>query len=359
MKIGIIGGGQLALMLIQSHEEHEYLILEPKKNSSTSKIARSLNFNYDNLEGLKILYNDTDVITYEFENILVETLDLFKDKIFPNIKLLEISQNRLLEKEYAKSLDIKTANFHEISNIQDLENIILNSDSNWILKTITGGYDGKNQLIIKDKLITKEIINFISNKKCILEEFVKFKYETSLIMTRDKNNNFVYLMPTKNIHKNNILWITHNLDEIDFFDTMVQYTKSLMEALNIIGTLAVEFFITKNEVIFNEMAPRPHNSGHWSIEGTTASQFYNHINAITNQKLKKPTNIGYTAVINLIGDKYLIAKKKIKFNNNIIFHDYYKDEVKDGRKMGHISINYRYKHDVQNQLNKIIKVLKD
>ena len=359
MKIGIIGGGQLALMLIQSHGEHEYLILEPKKNNSISKIAKSLNFNYDSLEGLKTLYDNTDVITYEFENILVTTLEEFKDKIYPNIKLLEISQNRLLEKRYAKSLNIKTVNFHEISNIKDLENIVSNSDNNWIIKTITGGYDGKDQLIIKDKIITDEVINFISNKKCILEEFVKFKYETSLIMTRDKNNNFVYLMPTKNIHKKGILWVTHNLDGIDFLDIMVKYVKSLMEGLNIIGTLAVEFFITKNEVIFNEMAPRPHNSGHWSIEGTTASQFYNHINAITNQELKKPVNIGYTAVINLIGKKYLTAKKKIKFNNNIIFHDYYKDGIKEGRKMGHITINYRYKHDVQNQLNEIIKVLKD
>ena len=359
MKIGIIGGGQLALMLIQSHKEHEYLVLEPKRNSSVSKVAKSLNFNYDDLEGLKALYDNTDVITYEFENILVKTLNQFKDKIFPNIKLLEISQNRLLEKRYAKSLNIKTVNFHEITNMKDLENIVLNSDNNWILKTITGGYDGKDQFIIKNKIITNDIIDLVNNKKCILEEFVKFKYETSLIMTRDKNNNFVYLMPTKNIHKNSILWVTHNLDEIDFIDTMVEYVKNLMQELNIIGTLAVEFFITKNEVIFNEMAPRPHNSGHWSIEGTTASQFYNHINAITNQELKEPVNIGYTAVINLIGKNFLIAKRKMKFNKNIIFHDYYKDEVKDGRKMGHITINYRYKHDVQNQLNEIIKILKD
>ena len=358
MKIGIIGGGQLALMMIQSQPHHEYFVLEPKIKNSVVGFATILNQPYDDVNALHKLMNTCDVITYEFENIPSDALSIIQSKLLPNSQLLQISQNRMFEKNNAKKANIPTTIFHPINNVADLEIILKNSKNHkWVLKTNTGGYDGKGQIVITNTTITPEIINMLKSNECILEQWVAFEYETSIIMTRDSKNNYAYLQPTKNIHKNNMLWITHNLDEIQFVDKMVSHVKKLMSMLNVIGTLAVEFFITSDGPVFNEMAPRPHNSGHWSIEGTTSSQFNNHINAVTNTKLIQPINIGYTAMINLIGDVYTNAKKIIQFNKNVILHDYFKDKVVENRKMGHITINYSSKEQVLNKLQEIKQLL--
>ena len=355
-KIGIIGGGQLALMMIQENPKHYYYVLEPKKMCSVNNFATIINKSYNDIDALMELQNSCDVITYEFENIASDALKVIRNNLYPNPDILTIAQNRITEKEFAKSLKIPTPVFFKINNLDQLIHILdKNILAKWILKTTVGGYDGKGQIMIKNNVITEDIKNMVNSCECILEEVIDFEFETSLIMTRNKLGEFVYLPPTTNIHKNNILSVVHNFNKIKFEKEMVNYTKKIMDKLNVIGTLAVEFFITKTKAIFNEMAPRPHNSGHWSIEGTNASQFINHINAVINNKLITPKKNGYTAMINLLGNDITNAKEKIKFDDNVILHDYFKDKIMSNRKMGHITINFKTMIETKNMLNEILK----
>lgn len=354
MKIGIIGGGQLALMMIQSSPEHEYVVLEPKVNCSVREYAKLIIAPYEDKDALMQLFNQCDVITYEFENIPANALKIIETKLFPNSEILHISQNRLREKMMAQSLGIPTPQFFAISSIEDLKHAFSNISGKAVLKTTTGGYDGKGQIVIKNKEITDEIKAMINKTECILEAFVDYKYESSVVASRDKWGNFVFLPSTLNTHKDGILFTTSNLETISF-KNQVKATKEIMEKFNVIGTLAVEFFETDFGFVFNELAPRPHNSGHWSIEGASVSQFRNHILAITNEKVILPENKKWTIMINLLGQDYIKAKERIEFNEKVIMHDYFKDEVKPGRKMAHICVVSDNKEECKELAKNVLK----
>lgn len=358
MKIGIIGGGQLALMMIQESPEHSYFVIDPNKNCPASKETPNIIVaKYDDINALEELYKNCDVITYEFENIPSKALSIIEDKLFPNSKILEISQNRLKEKNLAQSLGIPTPRFFAIENIKDYENAINQFEGKAILKSVSGGYDGKGQILIKNKIISEDIKDLINNGTCILEVFVDFKFETSIVANRDKKGNVVFLPNTLNVHRNGILFTTSNLETIAYKKLLVA-TKRIMNELDVVGTLTVEYFETDYGFVFNELAPRPHNSGHWSIEGSTVSQFRNHILAVTGQEVIVPEKKKFTIMVNLLGEEFTKAKKNIDFNENIILHDYYKEEVREGRKMGHITIISDSKQETTKLADYVIERIK-
>lgn len=334
MRIGIIGGGQLGMMLAEAAEKyhHQIFVLEPKKNPSVSHTTSIIiPYPYEDPQGLELLNLNSDVILYEFENIKVEYLKKYVHKIPQGIKALTISQDRIAEKMFAKSLGIPTPQFIVINRKEDLSQAFYPS----ILKTTRLGYDGKGQYAL---MCRDDIKNIEIDQPMILEEYIPFDDEISVVLTRDMYDQIAFLPIIKNHHKNGILETSfplwHGYDDIR--DESYRYAKRLVEELDYVGTLAIEFFVKDHQIIFNEMAPRPHNSGHFSIEGATISQFENMILAVTNNHVIKPEVTTKSLMINVLGQhqNYILQAKKI---TEVFIHDYHKEEALINRKIAHIT----------------------
>jgi 5-(carboxyamino)imidazole ribonucleotide synthase len=284
---------------------------------------------YNNPIALQQLVEECDVVTYEFENVDLELVARYHHKIPQGAKALQYSRNRLLEKRYANSLGIPTPHFKEVHQRSD---IFVPS----IVKTNEGGYDGKGQFLLRSK---QDVDHILINDTIsyICEEYITFDFEVSCVATRSSKGEIVFYPIARNIHRNGILSQSIIYDDIpESIITLVhQYTKKIIDDLDYVGTLAVEYFVRENEVLFNEFAPRPHNSGHYTIEGCNVSQFDNHIRAITGQSLVEPKLVSYTFMINELAENEDYVKR---IDNNICtYHDYFKSERKPQRKMGHIT----------------------
>lgn len=348
MNIGIIGGGQLGLMMAQAAIKlgHKIISLDPDKSSPIIKISSyHISEDYNNKKALEELYNLSDVITYEFENVDLEMIKKYQDKIPQGYLALHYSKDRLIEKEYAQSLGIKTAKFNQYKDNSVFEYPC-------IIKTTKGGYDGKGQFVIKDEddFIKTELDPGIDY---IVEELIDFDYEISVVISRDYFNNISVLPIPINKHVNGILY-TSTIDNsipIDIKFKAIEYSKLLINDLGYIGTMAIEFFVKGNDVIFNEFAPRPHNSGHYSIEGCNVSQYKNHILAITKQKIIESRLTKKTLMVNVLGQNinYIMNSRN---HDDAFLHIYGKKEYRKNRKMGHITI---VSEDSVNILEKIIK----
>ena len=334
MRIGIIGGGQLGMMMAESaiKHGHEIISLDPNPNCSISRYAtKHLSYDYNDKKGINEIIEESDVLTYEFENVNASVIKEIEDKLPQKTTALKISQNRLKEKDLAKKLNIPTPSYTKYEN----EKSVFYPS---VIKTTSGGYDGKGQSRLMNSHEFKAE-DFDSKYEYIVEELIQFDYEISCIGCRDNYNQIVYYPIPLNVHKNGILFtstVTNKIPEI-IQDKAREYTKRIMEELDYIGTLAVEFFIKDMEVIFNEFAPRPHNSGHYTIEGCNVSQFENHILAITNEHVIKPILLKNSIMINVLGQniKYYELAKNL---DNVYIHDYFKSECRNNRKMGHITI---------------------
>ena len=293
---------------------------------------------YDNHNSIDQFIRSVDVVTFEFENIPYETLNKINNvkPVLPHPSINKIVQNRLTEKDFINKLNIRTTQYTSINNEKDIfsnENLIPG-----LLKTCTLGYDGKGQHKINSiEDLKNENIDF--NKKYILEKLVKFKKEISVIITRFKNEKFEIYEPVENIHEDQILKYSKIPADINekISEESKKWTRIIAEELKYIGTLCVEFFIDKNDNLYvNEVAPRVHNSGHLTINAYNISQFENHIRAVCNLELVKLNKISNAKMVNLIGDQIEIYRKK-KYSSNEFFFDYLKNEIKDKRKMGHLT----------------------
>ena len=342
INLGIIGGGQLGSMLS---------VAAKKLNIKTTIYCDDLNAPAQNFCNEFIFgeYNDTskilefaskvDFITYEFENIPFETLhEMNKLKpVLPKPSVNRLIQHRLAEKDFINKLNIRTTRYASIEKKTDIEP--LEDFLPAILKTTTMGYDGKGQFVI-NKIDELDSLNIDFSKDYILEKRVKLKKEISVIITRFANNSYEIYDPIENTHENQIL--KHSKIPADISDEILKQSKDwsvrLSEELKYIGTLCVEFFIDRNENLYvNEIAPRVHNSGHLTINAYNISQFENHIRAVCSLEkipLKKLSN---AKMINLIGNEITHYRKNSNFKDNEFFFDYLKKEIKEKRKMGHIT----------------------
>lgn len=330
---------------------HTITSLDPNPNCSITKYSDChISKDYNDKEVLQYLNDHCDVITYEFENVDLDVLQKYTNRIPQKLKALEISRNRMIEKNYAKALGIKTPNYNLVSKSKDIF-------TPSIIKTLTGGYDGKGQYLISNTTNISNV-NKIGKIPYICEELVLFDYEISVIGTRDTKGTIVYFPIPVNTHKNGILHtsiIDGNISK-SISDLAYKYTKLILEDLDYVGTLAVEFFVRGDEVLFNEFAPRPHNSGHYSQEGTTVSQFKNHILAITGENIIEPTLIKNTIMINVLGQNknYYINAKELP---NATLHDYYKSSTRTNRKIGHINCTYNTMEERNETMKTILKEL--
>lgn len=337
MKVGILGAGQLGRMLAISGYplNHQFGFLAASENEPSSLLGKV--FINDN----NALVDFADVITFESENTDIEKIkEISKNTaVYPSEKSLFVAQHRGREKALFDKLNIPCAPYKMVNSKQDLEQAIDTIGLPAILKTATEGYDGKGQFFIRSKTQVNEAWKSMNGVESILEGFVHFKRELSLIAVRDANNNHKYYPLVENTHHNGILRLT--VAPAQSIGSQVQktaqhYMQTLLDKMNHVGVLTIELFETQKGLIANEIAPRVHNSGHWSIEGAHTSQFENHIRAITGLPLGDTTpNHPFCAMINIIGK---IGDVNTVLNMpNTHLHLYDKDERAD-RKLGHINI---------------------
>lgn len=344
-KIGILGGGQLAKMLCDAGQEMGYktIVLDSSKDSCAKFSADIfLEGSYTDRELLKKMVENSDVITYEFENIPSETIGMLIElggNIPQGKKPLYISQNRIREKESVNKIGIRTVEYRTVNSREELIKSAEELGYPVILKTASGGYDGKSQWIIKK---IEELNNIsLEDKEYILEKMIDLKKELSVMVFRNKRKEVVTLPVVENINRGTMLYesivpakINESLER-----EITELAIKIMKELDFIGVLGVEFFMdNKDQLYFNEMAPRPHNSGHYSIDCCDFSQFHLHLKSLGDEELPNPILLRKGLMRNIVGkeiEEYSINKK---VDENIKVHIYGKKEWKQGRKMGHITI---------------------
>ena len=340
--LGILGGGQLGSMLSVAAKKLNIKTViycndgeAPAKNFCDDFIYAE----YDNIEQINDFAKKVDIITYEFENIPFETLnELNKLKtVLPKPSVNRLIQHRLAEKDFINKLNIRTTRYVHIESKEDL--LPLGDFLPGILKTTTMGYDGKGQYPIKNiEEISSLNINF--DNEYILEKLVKLKKEISIIVTRFKNNKYEIYEPVENTHENQILKNSKIPAEISkkIFDQSKEWAVLIAEELKYIGTLCIEFFIDRNDNLYvNEIAPRVHNSGHLTINAYNVSQFENHVRAVCSLEQVPIKKLSNAKMINLIGNQIIPYREGLKLKDNQFFFDYLKKDIKEKRKMGHLT----------------------
>ncbi len=343
--IGIFGGGQLGRMLVNAasrlgYKTHVYC---PEKDSPAFEVATDYTVApYENTIALKDFLTKVDVVTFEFENIPSDSLKLLEDTlpVRPSPDLLQISQNRLREKNFINAHEIPTTNYHRVTSADELDRAVERVGLPAILKTTELGYDGKGQVRIKNAEDAQDAWENLGEVECVLEAVVDFELEVSVIVARGLNGQQASFSPVENIHKNHILDKTiapANLSQ-SLSKKAQKYALTLAKAADLRGLLAVEMFVTKQgEVLINELAPRPHNSGHWTMDACVTSQFEQQIRAVCNLPLGGTERICDAVMHNLIGDQVNDWQDHIK-NPHAKVHLYGKKEARPGRKMGHVTI---------------------
>ena len=341
--IGILGGGQLGQMLSMAASRLGFKthIFEPSENPPASNVASKFTrAEYDDYDALKQFASSVDVVTYEFENIPTAALDIIEtqSEIFPNREALKISQDRLIEKEFINKLGFKTASFCEVNSIEELIHAINQIGAPSILKTRRFGYDGKGQVKVQPSSKPEEIWKNLGEKALILEGFINFSSEFSVIGSRSKDGQISCFDPGENVHKDGILRTTtvpaHLTNQQKTEAVLI--TAKILETLKYVGVIGIEFFLEKNSLIINEFAPRVHNSGHWTQNGCTVDQFEQHIRAITGWKLGNAERHSDVIMENLIGDEIYKTNQLVE-DGSIALHLYGKADVNPGRKMGHFN----------------------
>ena len=340
--LGIIGSGQLGSMLCQAAKKlnvQTVVISDDEHGPAQNYCDKFIFSKYDDRAKIKEFIKKVDVVTFEFENIPYETLDeINKSKsVLPKPSVNRLIQHRLAEKDFVNNLNIRTTRYVSIEKKSDIES--LEDFLPGILKTMTLGYDGKGQHPIKS-IEDLNLLNIDFSKGYILEKLVKLKKEISIIITRFKNQKYEIYEPIENTHQDQILKHSKIPADIDnkIFDQSKDWAISIAEELKYVGTLCVEFFIDKNDNLYvNEIAPRVHNSGHLTINAYNVSQFENHVRAVCGLEQIPLEKISNAKMINLIGDEISTYRKISKLNDNEFFFDYLKKEIKEKRKMGHLT----------------------
>ncbi len=339
MNIGILGGGQLARMMAQAGAPLglKFMFLCPDSQACAAPFGEHLCAPYDDKSARERLARWADVVTYEFENIplsLVESLEQ-QVPLHPASSVLSVARDRMSEKLLFHSLGIPTAKFAPVDSLEMLTSAIGDIALPAILKKRTQGYDGKGQALLRKESDLPAAWQEIGKVPCIVESMVAFRRELSIIGARNQKGDMVFYPVSENHHRDGILRLS-----ISRLDDAMQVgaeakIRSIMDNLGYVGVMALELFQVGEELFANELAPRVHNSGHWTIEAVEASQFENHLRAICQLPLGKTSSSHTTAMVNLIG--HLPAEAQIRNIPGASLHLYGKSE-RPGRKVGHVTL---------------------
>lgn len=341
--IGILGGGQLGRMLSVAASRLGYKahIFEPSANPPAADVAHALTTaSYDDLAALRAFAASVDVITYEFENIPTAALDALEAlcPIRPNRRALAISQDRLLEKDFLTGLGLTCAPYAPVNSAADLDAAIAKIGAPAILKTTRLGYDGKGQARIKSAADAPAALASMAGAPSVLEGFINFSHEVSVIAARGLDGSVACYDPGENVHKDGILSTTTlpaRLSPTQRTDAILLAAR-ILNALDYVGVMGVELFVTASGLIVNEIAPRVHNSGHWTQNGCAVDQFEQHIRAVAGLPLGDGSRHADVVMENLIGDD-IDRIPAILRERDAALHLYGKAEARPGRKMGHVN----------------------
>ena len=362
LRIGILGGGQLGRMMALAGYPLDLAFSFYDSNPDCPSAALGQRFGdaEHSTASLDAFIDSADVFTYEFENIPVAWVERIaaKKPVFPGVKSLAVSQNRLNEKQLFAALKIPSARFAAIRSEADLQDAVKTLGLPLVIKTVTMGYDGKGQFLLKsDEQIAQAWAELGAQAPLIAEEFIHFKRELSIIAVRSRDGNTVCYPLTENVHHRGIL--SHSIAPAPLVDndtqlTAERYISAILHELDHVGAVTLEMFETRHGLFANETAPRVHNSGHWTIEGARCSQFENHVRAVAGLPLGATTCDRPTAMLNIIGQHP--ATKDILQVKDAHLHLYGKDE-REGRKLGHITLTANNHHELANGITQIADLL--
>jgi len=346
--IGVLGGGQLGRMFAMAARRLGYRVhtLAPDHDTPTGQIADvEINASYDDLDAVARFAQNVDVVTFEFENVSAAAAAAAEAHaiVRPNGRSLEIAQHRIREKTFIAALGVPVTPFAAIRSDADLAAAIRSIGTPSILKTASFGYDGKGQIAVRDRSQAAAAWDALGRREAILEAFVDLDREISVIAARGADRSWSAFMPFENVHRNHILDITSSPAEVPpiMVTRAVDATHAVMDALEYVGVLCIEFFVTRDgRVLVNEIAPRPHNSGHLTFDACRTSQFEQQVRAVCGLPLGSPELLQPAAMANLLGDLWqdgepdwaaALARPEVKL------HLYGKTSARPGRKMGHLT----------------------
>jgi len=349
MKLGILGGGQLAQMLIQEAEKIdqpiEWLVLSPTRENCTESWAPTKFFDLHDRAGLTSFFSEADRVTYEWENLPFEILKSIKDqkkKLFPSLSVLEVIADRGTQKAYFEKLGVPVTPFYRVSGAEEVDKALSFLGTQGVFKTCRWGYDGKGQKVIKEKKEAISVWEEMGRQDLLYEQWIDYDRELSLITTRSFQGDYSFYPITENFHRQGILrW---SLSPVVSLEREIQekaesYARKIGEAFQYEGTFVIEFFQRGSDLLVNELASRVHNSGHWTIEGASTSQFENHIRVGLGLSPGSVQMKGFCAMLNLIGEippreSIVQVEKQLP---NLRCH-FYGKIPRANRKLGHLTV---------------------
>ncbi len=344
--IGIIGGGQLGQMMALAAKAMGYKVgvLDPTPAAPAGQVADfQLVADYDNQEQLTELAKRSDVLTYEFENVDQDSLN----KVLPltqcpqGVDLLTITSHRLREKDFCRNHGLPVTNYASVKTLTDLKQAVEQIGLPGLLKTVEGGYDGHGQFDINSTADFDKVAEELPNTEWIYEQRQDFVRELSVMVTRDGRDKVVAFPVSENQHQHHILHtsIIPARVSTEVTERATDIAERTAEALNLKGVLGIELFeLHDGSLMINELAPRPHNSGHYSIEACNVSQFEAHIRSICGLPIPPIQQLQPAVMVNLLGDELTKARESLTDHPEWHFHDYGKAEIRPARKMGHITV---------------------
>ncbi len=339
MKIGVIGGGQLGRMLALAGTPlgMNFAFLDPAADACAASLGEHLLAGYADQDALRQLANDVDLVTFEFESVPAETVAFLSQfvPVYPSAEALRIARDRLFEKSMFRDLGIPTPAFADILSQQDLEAAVASIGLPAVLKTRTLGYDGKGQKVLRQPQDVAGTFAELGRVPCLLEGFVPFTGEVSLVAVRARDGETRFYPLVHNTHVDGILRLSVASAAHPLQSLAEDYVGRVLKQLDYVGVMAFEFFEVDGGLKANEIAPRVHNSGHWTIEGAECSQFENHLRAVAGLPLGSTAKLGESAMLNFIGE--VPAVEQVVAIDDCHLHHYGK-AFKAGRKVGHATL---------------------
>ncbi len=339
MKIGVIGGGQLGRMLALAGTPlgMNFAFLDPAPDACAQALGEHIRADYSDQNHLRQLADEVDLVTFEFESVPAETVAFLSQfvPVYPSAESLRIARDRWFEKSMFRELGIPTPEFANILSQADLNDAVATIGLPAVLKTRTLGYDGKGQKVLRQPEEVTDAFAELGSVPCILEGFVPFSGEVSLVAVRGREGETRFYPLVHNTHEAGILRLSVASSAHPLQSLAEDYVRRVLEKLNYVGVLAFEFFEVDGGLKANEIAPRVHNSGHWTIEGAECSQFENHLRAVAGLPLGSTAKVGESAMLNFIGSVPDVSAV-IAVEDCHLHH--YGKAFKAGRKVGHATL---------------------
>ncbi|BAH41515.1 5-(carboxyamino)imidazole ribonucleotide synthase [Brevibacillus brevis] len=347
--LGILGGGQLGRMIALAGRAmgYRFVTMDPTADAPCGQTAdRQIVASYDDVEAAMQLASVSDVISYEFENVDAQVAEVLESRAYvpQGSRLLRITQNRIREKTAIREIGIPVAPFCVVNSLEDLQDAVRELGLPAVMKTATGGYDGKGQWVLRSEAELAEAYETLSKAgaELIVEQFVPFQMELSVVAARNPAGELAVFPVSENIHQENILHLSIVPARIsaEVAARAEEIARTIVEKLDVVGLIAVELFLTEDGQLYvNELAPRPHNSGHFTMDACVTSQFEQHVRAVCNLPLGSTELLSSVVMVNILGEHLQPVIDQIdKLPRTAKLHLYGKAESKAKRKMGHINV---------------------